>query len=206
MKRKLIALAICLSLSVSACSTSASDEGSPARPTGFAIDESIQVAADYNQDWESEVLGDGVITAQEYEEAHDRFIQCQLDLGFTMKKEKSLDPINSVQWHSVVLYQGSDATDDLAEKMDATCGHRYFNIETPYLALQTGYISDEILPDFQACLSTIPVAPTGSEKSIEEFSELAAGDSTIRNSIFDCVEGTVKLKLPGVLYSMAYRS
>lgn len=206
MKRNLIALAACLVLSLAACSPTSEAEEFDALPTAVTTDEASAIAQDYDYEWEAEVLSDGQISPAEYEEAHDKYMECQVGLGYTVKQTKALDPIENLQWFSVVLYEGTEDATDMGKTLSTTCDHRYFTIETPYLAVSTGHISPELLPSFTACLATIPAEPTGSETSLAEFSELAEGDVAKQNAIYDCIEESVKTVFPGRFYSMAYRS
>lgn len=193
-RRVALSVAVIGSLfALAACSSS--DEGSysstPATVTA-ALDTAISVGFE----WEVGVLEDGVITADEYEEAYDRFMKCVSDLGYVFDGDRYLDPVDGQQWHVMGTYLGPGEAPE--EDMRA-CDDRLSLIETPYVITTPKRMDPRLLTRFKQCLDKAGLAYSNNEVNYNDFTEDLSDMEFAYGPYFDCLAESVEDIYPNVV-------
>jgi hypothetical protein len=164
-----------------------SSQGDDAFPIAFSVSEALASAKAHGLDWEVGVLQDGAITAGEYEDAYDRYVQCEYDLGYVPGVPKYLDPVSGTRWVSLEPYGGPEDPDKMAEILEQKCDGPLSLIETPYLATTPERMDARLLARFKECLDTKGIAYEGDEVNYNEFTKDLSDAEFASGPHFDCL-------------------
>jgi len=183
---------------LSGCGGSSSAEGD-ALPLTSSVSEALAAAESHGLDWEVGVLQDGTITAGEYEDAYDRYVQCLYDLGFVPGIPKYLDPISGTQWRSLESYEGTEDPDEMADTMDRECVGPLSLVETPYLSTTPQRMDPRLLVRFKECLDAEGIAYEGDEVNYNEFTEELSDHDFAFGPHFDCLQESMRDVFPDAI-------
>lgn len=134
----------------------------------LTVAEARIVAEERGYSWESSILQDDVITAGEYEQAYDRFMKCQEDLGWVFDRPKFLSPVNGLQWQALAIDwrgTGDPPTADLEDR----CEVPFFLLEFAYLHTTAHRMDPALRSAFVACLDEHGLEHRGDETNFNEF-------------------------------------
>ena len=182
-----------LCFTVAACSTSPSDAYSYAPTT---VNEALNTARSVGFEWEIGILEDGIITAEEYEEAYSLFMKCVSDLSYVFNNERYLDPVNGQQWHINGTYRGPG---EAPEGKMRRCDERLSLVETPYVVTTPKRMDGRLLARFQQCLDGAGLAYSGKEVNYNEFTEHLSDMEFGYGPYFDCLSESVEDIYPHVV-------
>lgn len=163
-----MAAGVASALVLAGCTTSASG-GSSGFFAGSTATEASAFAQANGFDWEVGVLDDGRISAGEYEQAYDRYMKCQEDLGYVFDKPKILDPVGGLQWQAISVFRGTGEPPLLQE--DHPCYVKIFLIEDLYLSTSTERMDPTLLAALKACLDDKGVPYRGDEVKFADFTD-----------------------------------
>jgi hypothetical protein len=158
-----------------------------ALPLVFSVSEALAVAKAHGLDWEVGVLQDGTITAGEYEDAYDRYMQCEYDLGYVPGVPKYLDPVSGTRWVSLEPYRGPEDPDEMAVIMYRKCTAPRGLIEDPYLATTPQRMDARLLARFKECLDSKGISYEGDEVNYNEFTDGLSDAEFASGPHFDCL-------------------
>lgn len=153
-------LCVSLVIGASACSAPPSDSGVA------SVSNTLAVAETRGFEWEVSVLQDGDITSDEYEQAYDRCMDCQRELGYVFDKPKCLDPVEGQRWHALSAYRGAGdpPTDGIG-----LCEERIFFIEDAYVLLTPKRMDPQLMAKFRECLDEAEINYSGAETNFNDF-------------------------------------
>ena len=143
-----------------------------------SIASSLETAREKGYEWEVSVLEDGTISAGEYEQAYDRYMDCQVALGYVFDKPKYLDPVEGQRWQALSEYRG--AGDAPLDKM-AECDSRIFLIEDPYVVTTPKVMDPQLMAKLRSCLDEKGIPYRGDEVNFNDFTS-GLGDDAYRDS------------------------
>jgi hypothetical protein len=148
------------------CTSGAQTEEPGAGASVASVSDALEVAQDRGFDWEVSITDDGEISPSDYEQAYDRYMQCQNDLGYVFDKPKYLDPVEGQRWQALSIYRGlgNAPMDDIA-----LCEERISLIETPFVLSTPKRMDPQLLGKFRECLDEKGVVYTGEEDNFNDF-------------------------------------
>lgn len=196
-----IVLAIASVFVLAACSADASDDGIYQDETTLfatSVSGALTLAQQNDLEWEASILADGTITAAEYEDAHDRYMQCQKDLGYVLKYDKWLDPIDGLTLYSILIYDDPETVDAVTPVMTQKCDKPYYLVLETYRHTTPHRMDPNLIPLYQKCLTKNDIEFSGTERSLKEFVGESDQASAIAGAYGNCAqEAVVELRPDG---------
>lgn len=171
---RLVVLGIAASAGLIGCATDeAAETGSP---VVASVSDALAVAQERGFEWEVSILEDGEISPGDYEQAYDRYMNCQRELGYVFDKPKYLDPVEGQRWVALSMYRG--AGEAPIEDM-AACDERVFLIAEPYVITTPKRMDLPLLAKFRECLDEKGITHRGDEVNFNDFTAEADDDEYI---------------------------
>lgn len=190
MRRSLSASASLIVVALAGCSAPVPDEQTEL-PTTASIAEALRAAESSGLDWEADVLRDGTITAGEYEDAYDRYMQCLAEQGYVDGVPKYLDPVNGIQWKSLQPYGGTEDLEVMERTMQVECVDPLQLVEVPYLHVTPQRMEGRLLARFRECLDANGLEHAGTEVNYDEFTTGLTDEEFAYGPHFDCLAESV---------------